>query len=282
MRKQNYRKKSSRRPRTRGAIIRTALGKSWKKSVAKVCKRVISKQAEVKEQTWTTTTTPGNTLQSPSTMVGKNVFPLSPFTAFLTVNQGNGQSNRVGNVIQLKSLTGKIVLYPKPYDIANNPSDSNRPAIVTFWCVTPKQKYFTPTDMASAFDTTFFDNGNSSQGYTSSLLDLVLPFNEDKFSLHFKRSYKLGHSGPTDNGVPTDAINEYWSNNDYKMNHIINFNFTKFMPKRITFDDTTSDATCRTVYLIVGIAKADGTAYSGSSYYPVDMYMNLNLKYTDM
>jgi len=288
MRKQNYRKKVSRRPRSKKGVVRSALAKSWKKSVARVVKKTLSSHVEVKSASYVSTVTPVNTLAGSSSMIGTNVIPVSPYwdstiatDRFLRISQGTGEANRVGNVIRTKSCKGKIVIYPKPYNVANNPSDSNRPTLVTFWCVSPKNKFMSPSTAANRFDIGLFDNGNTVDGYRSQLLDLVQPINNDLFTLHFKRTYKLGHA-TYDNGIAGDGDQEFWTNNDYKMNHIINFDFTKFMPKRIVYQDGDDIPNCKTLYLFVGIAKADGSSYSSSSNYPVDMYLNLDFRYTDM
>lgn len=221
-------------------------------------------------------------------MVATNVFCLTPYwdpsvTAdrFIQISQGTGEANRVGNEIRLQSLKGKVVLYPAPYNTGTNPSDSARPTIVTFWCVTPKQKFMSPTLAAQRFDLGLYDDGNAVRGYQSQLLDLVYPINNDMFTVHFKRSYKLGHA-TTDNGIVGDGDQEFWTNNDYKMNHILNFNFTKFAPKIIRFQDSTEIGLNKTLYLFVGVAKADGSAYASGSNFPVDMYLNLTCDFTDM
>jgi len=157
-----YWKKSSRRPRGKRAIVRKALRTHWKKSVAKVAKRVIERTLETKQQLNSLEVTPGNKLQSDLTMVNRNVFCLTPNPASYTIAQGAGEAQRVGNVITIKKMTAKIMIYPRLYSQTSNPSDSARPTHVTFWCVTPKNKYLSPEAMANLFKTTFYNNGNSS------------------------------------------------------------------------------------------------------------------------
>lgn len=281
--KRKYRRRGN--SKGKKAVVRKALRKASNKKIAKVCKRVVSSMIEHKQQIWTATVSPVNTLASSTGFVNTNVFCLTPNTSSYTIPQGTGEANRIGNVIKTTKCRMKIVLYPKPYSTVLNPSDSCRPLIVTFWCVSPKNKYLSPTDMAALYDTQFFNNGNSSQGYQSSLLDSVLPINTDVVTVHFKRQFKLGHSttAPSPMNTTGSALdyNTSWSNNDFKMNHIINFDFTRWMPKRVPFNDGSDIPFCKTLYLLVSIAKADGTAYSSGSNYPLDMYYNLDYQYID-
>lgn len=281
----NFRRKTSRRPKGKRAVIRKALRTHWKKSVAKVAKRVMERAIETKSQLNSLEVTPGNRLQTDLTMVNRNVFVLTPNPASYTIQQSVGESGRVGNVITVKKMTAKIIIYPRLYSAASNPSDSARPTHVTFWCVSPKNKYLSPESMANLFKTQFFNNGNSSQGYQSQLYDNLLPINTDVVTCHFKRTYKLARSNYVDQ-TATAAIAPFpdaaqYANNDFKMSHIINFDFTKFMPKRIPFNDNSDIPFCKTLYLLVGVAKADGTAYVSGSNYPVQMSVNFDIQYKD-
>lgn len=277
-------KKSSRRPRGRRAVIRRALAKSWKRSVAKVCKRVISRQVEVKSAQLITAVSPKNFLVTNTDYVGNNVFCITPTSGFISILQGDGQSDRTGNQIRTKSCKAKIVLYPKPYDsvVNNNP----KPTIVTFWCVSPKSGYMSPATMADTFDVSMWQSGSSFTGYQSQLYDMTIPINKDVLTVHFVRSYKLGHAsnyGTTAiQSNASNSTNAQYSTNEYKLNHIINFDFTRFLPKTIKFNDNSALSNAKTVYLIVGIANADGTTFSsGTGQQPVDMWMTLDYKYTD-
>lgn len=300
------RSRPSRRPRGRRAVVKRALAKSWKRSVAKVCKRVISRQAEVKvalsQKSLSPCTIYGNAIAgntNPATggsyanFYGYNVIPVTPASTFIDILQGNAQNQRTGNTIKTKSSRMRIVLTCRPYDAGNNPSQSNRPTNVTFMCVSPKLSSAGGSTMCDIFATKIFQNVTSgvspvstSSGYTSSLTDNVLPVNTDVVNVHFKRTYKLGHSS-YDNGVTTDPYYEYFGNNDYKMNKIISFDFTRFMPKTIKYDDNSASPQSKTVYLLVFLTKPDGTVYTSipSPQFgpqPIDMWYMHEYKYTDM
>lgn len=275
-------RKSSRRPRSRKAVVRKALRKNTNSRISKVVKRVLSRQLEVKSKQYVNTASPKNFLSPSADFVGNNVFSITPTIGSIEILQGDGASERTGNQIRTKSAKMRIVLYPKKYVTGVNEQPS--PTIVTFWCVTPKQGYLNPASMADAFDTSMWQLNNTSTGYQSQLYDMTIPLNKDLFTVHFKRSYKLGHAtmyGSPNAGVGEGLNQAQWANNDYKLNHVINFDFTRFLPKNIKFNDTTAAAASKTVYLICGIARADGSIFSNASQLPVDMWYTMDYRYTD-
>lgn len=268
-------KKVGRVPRKR-TVVRKALRTAWKKSVAKVCKKVISRQAEVKSYEYETAISPctiygnalaGNTQTTSANYYGYNVIPIHPASTFIDILQGTAQNQRVGNQITIKGAKMRIVLLPRPYDVTNNPSQSNRPTNVTFMLVSPKLSSAAPATMCDIFANSIFQTVNSgsklstSIGYQSNLYDTVRSVNKDVVTVHWSRTYKLGHDSYNNNLAADDTF-EYWANNDYKMNRIISFDFSKHIPKTIKYNDNSGAAQCRTLYLLVLLAKPDGTQYS--------------------
>lgn len=273
-----FNKKSSRRPRGRRAIVKRALAKSWKRSVAKVCKRVISKQAEIKNANSSFSIAPHNTLALTSDIATQNILWVSPNSSQLPIIQGVRQDERVGNKIKTKRCKLKVIMYPKPYDATINPTP--QPQIVTMWCVSAKIGYTSNTSMATIFDTNFFQDGFTSTGYLSQLIDSISEVNSDAITLHWKRSFKLGHSyHPQYN---TSHVDAQFSNNDYKMNHIRQFDLTKALKKTYTFDDTNNTPNDRSTFIIFGVANANGQLFTNGAYRPVDVYATLDYYYTDM
>lgn len=274
------------RPRTssKKRIIRKALAKSWKKSVAKVCKRVISKTAEVKSLNNAFSFSPLNGIATTSDISNSNIIWCSPNASTMIINQGVDSDSRLGNKIKTVKCNVKVIMYPKPYDISVNVTP--RPQIVTIWCVSAKQGYVSQSSMGTLFDTVFFQSGSTSVGYLSQLIDSISPVNKDVIQLHWKRSFKLGHA--THYAQPNQATEPYpsnvqYSNNDYKMNHMLKFSLTKAMPKYFNFNDANDTPNNRSVFLIFGIANADGTPFTnGSTQRPVDVYATVDYFYTDM
>lgn len=270
-------RKVTRKPRKAG------MGKVQRKSVAAICRQVIQSQAEVKSIQTNGAVSPRNFLDTTANYVGANVFMVSPNNDLGNVVQGTGPAQRIGNEIRVKKATMDIILYPKPYSVSVNPNP--RPCIVTFWCVSPKTGYESASDMAAVFDSFFFQAGGSTDGYAFNLTDVVRAVNTDILTVHWKRCYKLGHA--THYAQPNQATEPYpsnvqFANNDYKMNQIIKFDFTKHIQKTIKYNDTSSVPMAKTLFLICSIARADGSTFSSASDLPVDMWYQHNLEFTDI
>lgn len=304
--RKNLKKSFKPRRSSKKRIVRKALGKSWKKSVSRVVKKVISRQAEVKSFEYEASLSPctiyGNALAgntNPSSggsytnFYGYNVIPLHPASTFIDIQQGTAANQRSGNQLSIKSAKMRLVLLPRPYAQSSNPSDSNRPTNVTFMLVSPRLSSAAPATMCDIFGQSMFQKVGSgtpgvstSIGYTSTLFDTVRSLNKDVITVHWTRTYKIGHDS-YNNNLATDDGFEYWANNDYKMNKIISFNFTKHIPKNIRYNDNTGAAQCRTLYLLVLLAKPDGTSYTAlpSPQFgpqPIDMWYKYQINYTDM
>lgn len=282
--KRKYRRRALRKSSGKKAVVRKALRKSATKRVARVCKRVISSMAEVKTTQTTYTVSPRNQLDTQANFLLNNVIPLSPNNDINPIIQGTNQEQRTGNSITTKYCKGRFVLYPNPYSAINNVNA--KPTIVKFWCVSAKDGYMSPSSMSNIFDISMFQEGSTSTGYTSTLVDLISPINKDVLTLHWSRTYKLGHSTVYGNANATTSpgnVEAQWANNDYKMNHIINFDFTKHMKKTFTYNDNTAIPNGKNLFLLVGICYADGRPFSSASTeLPVGMYYTIDYGYTDM
>lgn len=278
-----YARKVRKVPRKR-TVVRKAIRRARKASVARVVKRVLSTQAEVKGINESFGFSPRNSLALVSDLALDNILWCSPNSTTMQISQGSNSQQRIGNKIRTKSCTVKLIMYPKPYSATVNALP--KPQIVTVWCCSAKQGYVSNTSMATIFDTTFFQDGSTSSGYLGQLIDNISTVNKDVVQLHWKRTFKLGHS--TMYGSPNagagDGLNQaQWANNDYKQNIITSFNLTKHMPKNFTFNDNNDTPNNRSVFLIFGIANADGQLFtSDAAQRPVDVYAQVNYSFTDM
>lgn len=282
--RKRYVKKARRVPRKR-TIVRKAVRSAWKKSVAKVCKRVIGTQAEVKQLNETFSFSPRNALALVSDLATDNILWCSPNGSTMPISIGGTSQQRIGNKVRTKRCSVKLIMYPKPYSASTNTRPV--PQIVTIWCCSAKQGYVSSSSMATIFDANFFQDGSTSSGYLGQLVDNISTVNKDVVQLHWKRTFKLGHS--TMYGVPpigTDVTynnNAQFANNDYKQNIITSFDLTKHMPKNFNFDDANNTPNNRSVFLVFGIANADGQLFtSDSGQRPLDVYAQVNYFYTDM
>lgn len=267
-------------------VIRKALTKSANSKIAKVCKRVIGRMAEVKSSQEYLTYSPVNATGSAADYQVNNIFMVSPNPDINSIDQGTGAQNRTGNVISTKRLIANIGLYPKPYTSTNNINPC--PMIVNIWCVSAKEGFVSNVDMSNIFDNQFFQEGNSFYGYTSTWRDTIGTLNKDVLQVHFKRTYKLGHSTQyaAPNAASTVSVNNaQWSNNEYKLNHIIRYDLTKFASKKYVYNDGPSNVfpSNKNLFLIIGYQKADGTAFtSPTTERMLDFYLQVDYEFTDM
>jgi len=204
---------------------------------------------------------------------GSTITPCSPDTLYLTITQGVGQGDRVGNSIRVKSLKFSGVLRALAYDSLLNPTPV--PHYVKMFFLTRKD---TPTDIYSGFtDVLQFGNNSEGPGNASQLRNLYRPVNTDAWTVHTTRIFKLGYSIYQGTGANTTA--QFHSNNDFKLNQFVNVDLTKYCTKIIKFDDNTANPSTRNIVMYPVIYTADGSPVS-SKYSALDY--SLDIVYEDM
>lgn len=201
-----------------------------------------------------------------------NTLVLGPSSIANSITQGLGQNDRIGNKIQMKSLTIKGIFQPTPYDATVNPDPRpNQVKLVLFYDKTNLSSVPTPR-------TDFFQFGSTSAAILGEATDIMAPFNTDKYRILGTKTFKLGYS--TYNGSSSDPVPQYYANNDFKMNYNLRWNLTKHHVKRLTYNDNTGEPSCRGLYMQVMISPADGNIGS-AGVIPVTMQYWLNMNYTD-
>ena len=66
----------------------------------------------------------------------ENVIPVTPYSGFLTIQQGVSEGQRLGNKVNMKSVRLRLGIWPKQYDATTNPNP--RPCMVRCWLVSMK------------------------------------------------------------------------------------------------------------------------------------------------
>lgn len=187
-----------------------------------------------------------------------NVIALGPNSGTLMISQGTGQGARIANKIQTTSLKFTAIISPTNYSSSTNPDP--RPAIVRMVILYDRED----PNAVPVPGSLFFQDGNTSTGFTGTLPDTIRPINADRYRVLMTKDYKLGFSqyaGTTGDAAGQGAY-QAWSNNDFKMNHVIKMNLTKFYPKRVRFNDNLTEPTSRGLYAFFYYVPADGTAYT--------------------
>lgn len=207
-----------------------------------------------------------------------NVIPMGPNNVTLALQQGPGQGQRIGNVVNTKKLTFKGSINATPYNVTTNPTP--RPLMVQFIFCYDRED---PNDAFSpAAGNVFFQNGSSTAGFTNTLTDIWRPINEDRFRVFARKTFKLGfaqYAGTTAN-TTNQAQHQAYANNDFKLSHIFSFDLTKWYPKVVKFDDNLSIPMTRNVYCFIQYVDALGGSMV-APYEACEVSYCLNYMYED-
>lgn len=166
------------------------------------------------------------------------------------LSQGTGQGDRIGNIVQPISvmLRGHIVAI--------------RTVIVRMILFRQKQTVEEPTNMFN-----FFQDGNTTAEPDNTPSDIYLPINRDDYIVYKQRIFTIG---------PTGVANE----NGVKRLNIFRQDLTKYVPKKLRYDDIAIDTTNCGLYMCFLFANVDGSPLA-----PGDDCMNLSFnvefKYED-
>jgi len=220
------------------------------KNIKKIIRNEISKSAETKKVQFYNYDRNLVTPIDSSTFLSSNIFPVGIDPSSITITQGTGQANRVGNVVHTKKLMFRGTFAPRPYD--SNFNQNPQPVQIKMWICYDKR---TPIDVPNPMST-FFQNGNASKGFQSDLVDLWAPVNTDIYNVLATKTFKLGCADYVGGG--SSANNQFFSNNDFGLNCNFSIDLTKHYPKTVKFNDTTGVPTTRGLFCIITYSAASG------------------------
>ena len=245
--------------------------------VKRYVKKAIHNSIENKRYTIETADTLAASSNATNFQAG-NIWQLTPSTAtnsWYTIPQGLGEGGRVGNSISVRKADFRYVMYPLGYSASNL---TPKPLDVMLFIFSVKRGVtgLTVLDAWNIFNTNIFANGSSSNGTVNNLFDACSTFNTDVVTIHHRRMLKLG----ANSDILQTGGNAQYANNDYKYNCIGKINITKYLPKKIMFNDADNNSTSKQVFLIISPMNADGTTISSVSF-PLAVYSGLDLTYED-
>jgi len=256
--------KTEKRPKKKGASSKSS---ETRKAIVKIVKSTIEKTAEKKIVIY----------QNQSTVTGlptaNSIYPLTPYTGYLSIPQGTGQGERIGNRIRVHKATLRYVLFPVAYSAIVNPVP--QPKDVRIWFF----KYRDDQTLISTNMPNFVQTGNSNTVLSGYLIDLNRVVNDDMYIDHGHKSHKVGTSYYTSTGVPA-AVQNY-ANNDYKLNVIRVLDVTKMYPKTIIYNDTNNNPESNLIQFAIQAVNADGSVVD-QAHTTVYMQFQITLEYTDM
>jgi len=249
-----YKRKTYKRkaPKARGYTAYKR--KAAKKSIKRVVRSVLSRAAETKSvESWF--------LDKPLYTVGNvnfpdNVFALGFNTVGPTCVQGTGQGNRIGNQVTIKRAILKAVLVPMPQNATTNPTP--KPVVVRMALMYDREDEndsFIPGNQ-------LMQSGNGAAALEGRITDMLHPYNNNRYRVLTTRTFKLGFAeyAGTTTSVANQGIFQAYSNNDFKLNHQIKMDVSKYLPKKVKWNDNTSNPVTRGLYALFHYANADGSS----------------------
>jgi len=178
--------------------------------------------------------------------------PICPNSVGFQIPQGTGQGQRIGNQIKVKKGILKVIWQANPYDLSTNPT----PAPFQVRMLLFKDKLDAqaqPTNIS----TELFQSSSTSIGPLNDLVDMLLPINKDRYHVYYDRVVKVGPQFYTGTGSAPNFGNG--SNNDFQLNPQVEVDFTKFLPSKIQFDDTSSNPTSDGLWMLMIPADVEGS-----------------------
>lgn len=226
-----------------------------RKSMVKLIKSVIHKQAENKQVSFTTSNSLGNVISASTLWEAQNIVPLSPTAGYMAMTQGPGQGNRVGNKVRTVRCHIKFIMSPRAIDVTTNQNPI--PQDVRILIMKSKD---TPTTKMSFTELNggIFQNGNSDSGFSGQLPDLIRDINKDLYTVYYDKLFKVGPSSVYSTVSDNGKNSFYFANNDYKSNLILKIDVTKWVGKQLTFNDNTSLCETPMLQMVILPCACDG------------------------
>jgi len=172
-------------------------------------------------------------------------------------SEGAGQSDRIGNEINVKKLLLTGFVNMLPYDATNNPT-APAPLWIKMWVLSAKNvntNTFSNTPVGS-----FFQTGNASAGFQASIRDLLLPVNQDYYTVHRYKTFKIGY-GSLSGANSSSLVGTAFDNSP--MSHQFTFDCSKYVSK-LKYDEDQTWPTNKNLFLVITATRADGSTSSAT------------------
>lgn len=267
-----FKKRSTRRkPATKKAFVKKAVTKAKTQRLTKFIKRVVARTEEVKHGSDTNII--GLSAYTNTTNLPNMIIPVTPYAVSgISISQGTGQTDRIGNKIRTKSSWLRGCIYPRVYNATTNPQP--QPQEVRVWFFSAKNTNNQLTTLPN-----FLQNGNSSGAPVGTILDMTRMVNSDVYIYRGHRTFKVGFSNYGGTGAQLGS--QTFNNNDFKYNVKFNINLTKMMPKVIQYNDSDDTPFSRSVFMYWETVDADGQSQAATEI-QLEMSYTHSFDYTDV
>lgn len=210
----------------------------------------------------------------------------SPEIFGVYIDQGVGQSQRIGNRIQLTGCYVKGYITVSKYDYLTNPSC--KPCFVRIYIFSMKESANLTDNQGAAVDlcqNRFFQNNNTAQGFTGTISDCSQFINTDCVTLHKVINRKVGfevaeYAGTGATFITDNRPFQYFHNNEYKHNAFFKFSALKYMRKNIVYHDNSNVPSGRKVWMAFNLINPYG-AVIPSVETPCSVNYTIRYRYKD-
>lgn len=265
-RRRTSRKTSSKKKSARGGRKSSSVSSSVKSYV----KKAISLNIENKCVQINSGQSFGNVRESPDF----NAFPMCPLSGYWTVGQGVGQGSRIGNIIKTKKVYLNYILRPNPYDAVFNASC--RPMEIQLMLGYVKN---TPCFAPIGGDVdVLFNAGSTSAAPQGTLKDIISVINTDYWTIKKRWTHKIGYSSAE--GTGGNVANQFFANNDFKLNAVKRVDITKHCPVTHCFNDASQTTNTRGLFLMYYAVAADNFNFSATQL-PANIEFWVDFHYED-
>ena len=239
-------------------------------AIKKYVKKTLHTEIENKSVQINYSTSFGNVSESPEF----NAYPMCPQAGYWSIAQSVGQGGRVGNVIKPIKVFLNYILRPTPYDVTVNAFPQPCEVQMMLGYVKP-----TPSSVPTAGDVSqLFQSGSSITAPVGTLRDIISIVNTDYWVIKKRWTHKIGYSSAS--GLGSNGANQYFANNDFKMNVVKRMNITKMIPNKCTFNDNSVSVMQRNLYLMFYSVASDGSTF-GATRLPTFIEYCIDFVYVD-
>lgn len=252
--------------------------------VKKIVRSVLSRNEEIKMQTWDWSLTP-LCLQSTTGTLTNNYVVLNPSNATAggwTINRGTGSGQMVGDKLKLKNCLLKYTITQNAYNATTNPLNGKPLFLRMYFYRSRKSPQNDPTVATlcgSSASANFFELGTSDIGFSGNVSDLNQVINKDSYRYLGHKTFKLGNAIEANTTLGVGSPIYAQSNNDFKMCAFGKYNVTRILNKTASRDDGGNWQDDYT-FCLFQYVYADGTL-AGNVSAPLTINLHLEYKYTD-
>lgn len=258
--------KSNRRKKVTRKSKRVINKTSFKKRVQKI----IDSQSEHKIYVIQGNNNTITTASGGGTPAALNVMP--------QLSLGTNQEARVGEQVKIVSAKVHGFVNLLPYNALSNTGPA--PTKLKIWLVSSKLTN-SSTFGSTAVGTGFFEIGSDTVGFQGNLSDMLLPVNQQGWTVYGSKTFNLGYTYASATGGANTA--SYFDNSRFSLP--FSFDFGKHFKKPLRYSDDSSSLNNnfpydRNCWLIFQAVYADGTSTAGLA--TAEYHHMLQIKYSDM